>query len=185
MRWMLRPYRRYFDFRGRSRRREYWMFVLFQLLVTVALGLFQGVFGAGGDLVSAGPGPLPRQEGFAFGAVMGGSVVATLFALANFVPNLSVSVRRLHDRNLRGWWLAVPLGLYGVAGGLVFGSLGAGIGGSGTAAAGLAIAAMLLGLVALASAIGFIVVLCLPGTAGTNRFGPDPKAGQTLGEVFG
>ena len=33
MEWMLMPLRRYADFSGRSRRKEYWMFTLFILLV--------------------------------------------------------------------------------------------------------------------------------------------------------
>jgi uncharacterized membrane protein YhaH (DUF805 family) len=31
--WMILPYRRYAEFGGRSRRREYWSFVLFYVLV--------------------------------------------------------------------------------------------------------------------------------------------------------
>ena len=38
MNWMLMPLRRYADFSGRSRRKEYWMFVLFQALVGIAAG---------------------------------------------------------------------------------------------------------------------------------------------------
>ena len=33
MEWMLLPYRRYFDFSGRSRRKEYWMFFLFVFII--------------------------------------------------------------------------------------------------------------------------------------------------------
>ena len=35
--WMILPYRRYFEFSGRSRRKEYWLFVLFNILVSIAI----------------------------------------------------------------------------------------------------------------------------------------------------
>ncbi len=38
MEWMLLPIKRYADFSGRSRRKEYWMFVLFTLLLAVVFG---------------------------------------------------------------------------------------------------------------------------------------------------
>lgn len=41
MEWMLLPLKRYADFNGRSRRKEYWMFALMQLLV---LFVFGGLF---------------------------------------------------------------------------------------------------------------------------------------------
>ena len=33
MEWMILPYKRYFDFSGRSRRKEYWLFTLLYVLV--------------------------------------------------------------------------------------------------------------------------------------------------------
>ena len=38
MEWMIMPYRRYFDFSGRSRRKEFWMFFLLMFVVSVVLG---------------------------------------------------------------------------------------------------------------------------------------------------
>ncbi|MBB3356663.1 MULTISPECIES: DUF805 domain-containing protein [unclassified Novosphingobium] len=95
MNWMLLPYRRYFQFAGRSRRKEYWMFTLFGLLVNLALTI---VFG--------------RTTYTTMGWYTGGSTqlngvgdaLSGLFALFNFIPSLAVSVRRLHDIDRSGWW---------------------------------------------------------------------------------
>jgi uncharacterized membrane protein YhaH (DUF805 family) len=108
MNWMLLPYRRYAEFSGRSRRREYWMFVLFYLLVFV---LLNALFGT--NEVTRTP------TGFGFGSrlVGGGGFVGGLFALASFIPALAVSVRRLHDQGRSGWMLL--LGLIPFFGGFV------------------------------------------------------------------
>ena len=100
MEWMLLPYRRYFDFAGRSRRKEYWMFALFQVLVSILIGVFLGrttTSGYGGYL------------GFSTSFAGPGAVVQNLFALASFIPNLAVSVRRLHDQDRSGWLLLLIL----------------------------------------------------------------------------
>jgi len=100
MEWMLLPYRRYFDFAGRSRRKEYWMFVLFQLLVALAI---TAVFGrteyarvgmfASAVTDVAGPG----------GMLLG------LFRLFSLIPGVAVAVRRLHDQDRSGWLLLLAL----------------------------------------------------------------------------
>jgi uncharacterized membrane protein YhaH (DUF805 family) len=137
MRWMLLPLRRYADFRGRSRRREYWLFILFNVLMGVALVLLGAILTGGfGGYDGTGDAPAIAILGFA---------PFILFYLAVLVPSIAVQVRRLHDRGWSGWWL---LGFY------------------------LLSWVPVLGLIL---SIGLIVVMCLPGTAGPNRFGPDPK----------
>ena len=42
LQWMILPYRRYFDFSGRSRRKEYWMFALFNILVSIVIDMLFG-----------------------------------------------------------------------------------------------------------------------------------------------
>ncbi|HIQ16984.1 MAG TPA: DUF805 domain-containing protein [Novosphingobium capsulatum] len=96
MQWMLLPYRRYFEFSGRSRRMEYWMFTLFGILVNAAITV---VFG--------------RTAYTSMGWYVGvntqlnvvGDIVSGLFALFNLIPSLAVLVRRLHDVDRSGWWL--------------------------------------------------------------------------------
>lgn len=89
MRWALLPYRRYFEFRGRSRRTEYWVFALAWLMAWITLGVL------GRLLLGAG---IPAADGFVW-----------LFVLGSFVPGLAVTVRRLHDADRTGWWAALPL----------------------------------------------------------------------------
>ncbi|MDD3800199.1 MAG: DUF805 domain-containing protein, partial [Novosphingobium sp.] len=64
MYWMLLPYRRYFDFSGRSRRKEYWMFVLFQFIVmTVLVGLLLSGMPFGEMEMAAETGVEPSMPG--------------------------------------------------------------------------------------------------------------------------
>jgi uncharacterized membrane protein YhaH (DUF805 family) len=100
MNWMLLPYRRYAEFTGRSRRREYWMFVLFCVLVFAVLN---ALFGTNEVIRTS----TDFGTGFSYGSRLtgGGGVIGGLFALASFIPALAVSVRRLHDQDRTGWLL--------------------------------------------------------------------------------
>lgn len=100
MNWMLLPYRRYAEFSGRSRRREFWMFALFQFLVAMAIST---VFGS--PYYGAGAGTLNAT------VLVGGTgaMVQNVFSLISFIPNLAVSVRRLHDQDKSGWLLLLLL----------------------------------------------------------------------------
>ena len=107
MEWMLLPLKRYADFTGRSRRKEYWMFTLFILIVyavLAALAFGTMNFSAGQN---AAPSPLTMV---AFGLFV-------IFALAIFIPGLAVQVRRFHDQDKSGWF--VLLGLIPYAGGII------------------------------------------------------------------
>lgn len=95
MRLLLRPWRHYVDFRGRSRRLEYGLF----------LAIFYGVAIGGLLLGEAMSTPLgvrgPRHRPAFI------SVPHALFVLAAIVPLISVTVRRLHDLGISGWWLTI------------------------------------------------------------------------------
>lgn len=84
----LLPYRLYFEFRGRSRRSEYWPFVLMWLTIAVGLNLVGEALGFEGR----------RLAGWLF----------WLSALGSLIPALAATVRRLHDVNCTGWWAALP-----------------------------------------------------------------------------
>lgn len=123
--WALLPLKRYADFSGRSRRKEYWMFTLMVMVVYLAISL---VFGLGDPVDSIGE---------AAGAGIGALIILGV-ALAFFIPGLAVTVRRFHDQDKTGWLAA--LGLIPFVGGLIL-----------------------------------LVFMCLEGTRGPNRYGPDPK----------
>ncbi|TNE44449.1 MAG: DUF805 domain-containing protein [Sphingomonadales bacterium] len=101
MDWMLLPLKRYAEFSGRSRPREYWMYVLFLFLCMTGLTIVERMFGLGISHEWA------YRNGWNLGAGashQGGPLIG-LFALGTFIPSLAVAVRRLHDSNRSGWWL--------------------------------------------------------------------------------
>lgn len=105
--WMLMPYRRYADFSGRSRRKEYWMFVL---LFVIVYAICYALIFTGMPTVD----PMTGQMSGGGGALsMIGSAVLLIFALGSFIPSLAVIVRRLHDQDKSGWF--VLLGLIPIA----------------------------------------------------------------------
>ena len=79
-----------FDLSGRASRSEYWWFALFGVLGSFVFGFIDGlVFGSSNI-----------------------QVLSTLFSLAILLPSIMVSIRRLHDRDMVGWWmflLLIPL----------------------------------------------------------------------------
>jgi uncharacterized membrane protein YhaH (DUF805 family) len=164
MEWMLLPLKRYAQFNGRSRRKEYWMWVLFVILATIVLSILDSMLGLGGRS-AVGPGEM--QGGFSYGASVTGGVLATIFAVATFVPSLAVAVRRLHDIDRSGWWILLPLLPYLL--GLVIM-----VGGAMAANPALAMLGGLALLVGVICAIVLLVWYCSAGTNGPNRFGPDP-----------
>jgi uncharacterized membrane protein YhaH (DUF805 family) len=117
MEWMLMPIKRYADFSGRSRRQEYWMFVLFQILLTLAVALvFFIVGGMGTD------GKMSTMGGVLAGIV--GLAYLGLF----FIPSIAVGIRRWHDQDKSGWFFllfavlsAIPvIGIFATIGNIVF-----------------------------------------------------------------
>ena len=90
MNWYLEVLKKYAVFGGRSRRKEYWMFVLFNIIVSVVLAVLDSMSGT-------------------MSATLGMGLLGGLYSLAVLVPGLAVSVRRLHDTNRSGWWLLIVL----------------------------------------------------------------------------
>lgn len=101
MEWYLAAWKKYAVFSGRSRRKEYWDFVLLNSLASIILSIIDSNIGAS----------INTDYGIGIG------ILSSLFSLAILVPNLAVSVRRLHDTNHSGWWLF--LGLIPLLGGIV------------------------------------------------------------------
>jgi len=101
MEWMLMPYRRYADFKGRSRRKEYWMFVLFTIIVGVVLG---GITMAGLPLSSMSDPALAETASIGPLGYLG-MILLGLFWLASIIPSFAVTVRRFHDQDKTGWFV--------------------------------------------------------------------------------
>jgi uncharacterized membrane protein YhaH (DUF805 family) len=76
--------KKYTVFEGRARRKEYWMFFLCNIVVVAVIWLIGG---------------------FALHTPL----LNILYSLAVLLPQIAVSIRRLHDTDHSGWWLLVGL----------------------------------------------------------------------------
>lgn len=83
MNWYIEVMKKYAVFSGRARRKEYWMFFLFNMLFAFAIGFIAGLLG------------MPSLN--------------MLYTLAILIPSIAVGVRRMHDTDRSGWWLIVPV----------------------------------------------------------------------------
>ena len=92
MNWYLKVLQNYAVFSGRARRKEYWYFVLFNLIITMVLAAI--------DSFLIHP---------SFSQQYGISLLPTIYSLAVLIPSLAVSVRRLHDIGRSAWWLLLLL----------------------------------------------------------------------------
>ena len=92
MYWYLGVLKKYAVFNGRAHRQEYWMFVLFYIIIMFALVTVETVLGIPG-------------------------FISLLYSLVLFLPSFAVAVRRLHDTGRSGWWLLI--GIIPIIGGLV------------------------------------------------------------------
>ena len=140
----------YFSIRGRINRAKYWLALLIFSIVDMILGLLGSV--------------LDNIVAF--------QVFSALVNLAVFAATIAVSIKRLHDRDRSAWWLLLfflgPV-LFAIAGGAI---MWAGAG-SATDWAFLLPRLCLLGAFAL-GIWGLVEMGFRRGSAGYNRFGPDP-----------
>ena len=83
---MFLPLKKFADFEGRSRRKEYWMFFLFTFLVAFVLGLLDEMISPGGI-----------------------GIIALIFQLGVLVPSIAVAIRRMHDVGKSGWFILIPI----------------------------------------------------------------------------
>lgn len=86
---MIMPLLRFYDFRGRSTRTEFWMYWMMMFTVLVVLAVLH--------LVSIGPeGPRAGAAGALYTAM-------TVISVVTFIPSVAVTVRRFHDQGRSGW----------------------------------------------------------------------------------
>ena len=86
MNWYIKVLNQYFDFKGRARRTEYWMFTLVSVIISWSIIGFS----------------LAIQSSEL-------NILEDLYSLAVLIPSLAVSVRRLHDIGKSGWNLLLVL----------------------------------------------------------------------------
>ncbi len=168
MGYMFMPLRRYADFEGRSRRKEFWLWQLFNFIVGAVLtGILIAMVVPAIMRVQDRGGISPSYSSYSYSESYGsyssgysweGNInidmlmqelgtgtwillgLLCLWSLIIFIPALAVVIRRLHDTDRSGWWI----------------------------------------LISIVPLIGMIVLLVFyvsEGTRGPNRFGPDPKGG--------
>lgn len=97
----LGAFKKYAVFSGRSGRKEYWLFFLFNLIINVVSVVIQ--------LYLSKPSPIV--------ALVTG-LVFMAYSLAALIPGLALTVRRLHDTNHSAWWLLINL--IPLVGGIIF-----------------------------------------------------------------
>lgn len=113
MHWMIEPFRRYADFSGRSRRVEFWSFILFQWLVYIGLIFAAIAVGALPEVLGDKPGGA-SDTAIGVGAIVAFGLIA-LFWLGTLIPNLAVAARRMQDQDIPG-----GIGIALVIGGILF-----------------------------------------------------------------
>jgi uncharacterized membrane protein YhaH (DUF805 family) len=80
MDWYLKVLKNYATFDGRARRKEYWMFALFNVIISIVLGIIDS-------------------------AVIKQPILQAVYGIGTLLPSLAVSVRRMHDIGKSGWVL--------------------------------------------------------------------------------
>jgi uncharacterized membrane protein YhaH (DUF805 family) len=95
MNWYLDVLKKYSVFTGRARRKEYWMFALFNFIFVILAMIIDNILGTtfkfGGEI------PVAMPYGYVY----------ILYVLAVLIPCLAVLVRRLHDVGKSGWMILI------------------------------------------------------------------------------
>jgi uncharacterized membrane protein YhaH (DUF805 family) len=88
MEWYLKVLSNYANFKGRARRKEYWMFLLVNFFIGFGFGVIEAI---------------------AKKSAVEISIIRAIYNLAIFIPSIAVGVRRMQDSGHSGWWLFVPI----------------------------------------------------------------------------
>jgi uncharacterized membrane protein YhaH (DUF805 family) len=172
MRFMFLPLLRYAQFSGRARRMEFWIWKL--LVTTVTLVFMIGFVRQMIDAESMGITQPSFGAPDSFDTL---TISYCVYYLLTFIPDLAVTVRRLHDIERSGWWVLVPLvpNLLMIANALAFPL---------PADAPIAPLEVALSLATLVTGLLLVVFLFFRGTDGPNLYGPDPKGGGGIEDTF-
>ncbi|WP_171112657.1 MULTISPECIES: DUF805 domain-containing protein [Streptomyces] len=84
MHWFVEVVKKYAVFSGRARRKEYWMYTLFYMIIAIVLAIVDAT-------------------------VLGSQILSLILAVGLLLPSLGVTVRRLHDTGRTGWWILIGI----------------------------------------------------------------------------
>ena len=172
-------FRKYFDFKGRARRSEYWWYFLFSVVAILSWALL-GTLLAGLPLGMAVK-HISGNENTGFAAMV---VVLAIPILFLILPSFSVQVRRLHDTGRSGWWLTASIILEVIASALpfiLFGRAAADFGlfeeyrRSFQLSTTTGVAMVTLGIASEGLSIILIIFSAIDGHKTENQYGPSPK----------
>lgn len=87
--WYINVLKQYFNFEGRARRKEFWMFVLCNAIVVAIIGAIDSAIGV----------KIANSIG----------ILTLIYELGILLPSLGVCARRLHDVGKSGWFMLITL----------------------------------------------------------------------------
>ena len=151
MEWYLKVIRNYATFKGRARRKEYWMFILFNFIIGIVLSIIDNVLGLT----------------YNYSEYSSGGTLSSLYNLFVFIPTLAVTVRRLHDVNKSGWLIGIMYIGLAVFMLIMFTMI---------FAQSFGVMLIIPGLVMFGYGIYLFVLTVTEGDSGPNQYGEDPKA---------
>jgi uncharacterized membrane protein YhaH (DUF805 family) len=100
MEWYIKVMRdNYINFKGRARRKEYWMFTLVYVIILMGCTAIDNMLGTVFMMDAGDLGEISMGYGWAY----------TICGLVHFLPALSLVVRRLHDVGKSGWFYLIIL----------------------------------------------------------------------------
>ncbi|UEG48634.1 DUF805 domain-containing protein [Ferruginibacter lapsinanis] len=83
--YFVKVLKNYANFEGRARRKEYWYFTLFSILISIVISFIDA----------------------AIGSTIG--ILGLIFSFGTLIPSIAVGVRRMHDVGKSGWYLLIPI----------------------------------------------------------------------------
>ena len=89
MEWYIKVMKNYAVFEGRASRQEYWMFFLFNIIISFCLGFCIGLLNA-----------ITKTDQ---------TILGNIYTLATIVPSIAVAIRRMHDVDKSGWYCLIPI----------------------------------------------------------------------------
>ena len=96
-------FKKYAKFKGRSRRKEYWLAWLMNMIITLVMMviMYAPIIS---DIVNYGE---PTMDSAAGAGIIIIALVLYIYVLALMIPSIAMTVRRLHDIGKSGWFCLI------------------------------------------------------------------------------